>query len=116
INVTQDVNYCDPFKEKGKLQNETVVVGPKNGLKDVVVYLRPKPSRVHDDYKKTETAEVVLDNHECRFEPHVCLIQTTQTLRVKNSDPMQHNTKFESVLGQGFNEIIAPKSPGVTKQ
>src|SRR5262249_39959131 len=74
INVTQDANYCNPFKEKGDLRYETVVVGKNNGLKNVVVYLRTTKPRVHDDYKKTETAEVVLDNKECRFEPHVSLL------------------------------------------
>src|SRR5262249_50318724 len=79
-------------------------------LQNVVVYLRAKPPRVHDDYKKTEAASVVLDNHECRFEPHVCLLRTTQTLQIKNSDPMPHNTKFDSARNESFNQLIQPKT------
>jgi hypothetical protein len=115
ITVTANPEYCDPFKAKGELRYETVVVSAKNELKNVVVYLAKKPDRIHEDYKKNETAEVALDNHHCRFEPHITLLRTTQTLRIKNSDPMGHNTKLDA-FGLEFNELLPSGSPGIIKQ
>jgi hypothetical protein len=115
--ISQDKPYCDPFKASGDLRKETVIVSPKNELKNVVVYLARKPDRVHDDYKKAEAAEVVLDNHKCRFEPHIRPLRTTQTLRIKNSDTVGHNTKYDSFNSENvFNELIPAGSPGVTKR
>jgi plastocyanin len=104
VPVNQNVDYCNPFKASGHLRNEKVVVNDKNELKNVVLYLRGKAERIHESYQADEKKEIVLDNHKCRFEPHVCLIRTGQTLRVKNSDPMGHNTKLAGP--QGFNENI----------
>jgi len=117
LNITQNMEYCNPFKQKGELRNESVEVSSKNELRNVVIYLRGKPERVHDSYKDDEKKEVVLDNHKCRFDPHITLLRTTQTLRVKNSDPFGHNTKLDSIVpGQSFNEQIPAESQGVTKQ
>jgi hypothetical protein len=95
------VAYCS----KCDVANETIVVGPKQELANVVVWLVSKPAGIHADYRKTETAEIVVDNHKCRFVPHVCLLRTTQTLKVANSDPIGHNTKLDS-LRQPFNDNL----------
>jgi hypothetical protein len=105
VAVTKDVEYCG----KQDVKNETVVKGDGDALQNVVVYLRTADVNIHDDYKKSEKATVTLDNHKCRFEPHVCLLRTTQKLKIGNSDPMPHNTKFDSPT-QGFNVLIPANS------
>jgi hypothetical protein len=49
---------------------------------------------------------VVLDNTGCRFHPHVVLLRTTQTLDIKNSDPIGHNTKADFINNPSFNNLI----------
>jgi plastocyanin len=51
---------------------------------------------------------VVLDNHGCRFAPHVLVAQVGQSLEIHNSDPILHNA--HAVLGSQtlFNVNLAP--------
>src|SRR5690349_17754269 len=78
INVDKDQAFCG----KHNLVDEKVVVNKENGgLANVVVYLfdQSKP-KIHPDYEKTAKAEVVVDNANCRFEPHVAGLRVGQTL------------------------------------
>ena len=50
--------------------------------------------------------EVVLDNKNCRFEPHVMVMSTSEKLVIKNSDPVGHNSKLEPVKNPAFNSLI----------
>jgi hypothetical protein len=100
VEIRHDLAYCS----KCDVQNESIVVGPNQELANVLVWLLDKPTGIHDDYKKTESAEVVLDHRKCRFEPHVCLLRTTQTLKILNSDPLAHNIQVAS-SSQAFNKL-----------
>jgi hypothetical protein len=51
-------------------------------------------------------AEVVLDNKDCRFEPHVLAMRTGQTLIVKNSDPVGHNSNIDAKANPSINALI----------
>lgn len=44
--------------------------------------------------KLDREAELQIDNKRCRFEPHVLVAPTGGILRVRNSDPLLHNTHF----------------------
>jgi plastocyanin len=74
--------------------DESVVV--KDGaLVGAVVYARTPKLAVRED-AEAPGDDVLLDNVNCRFEPHVVFVQAGQTLKVKNSDPFGHNTKIDS--------------------
>jgi hypothetical protein len=60
-------------------------------------------------YRATAEAKVKLDNLDCRFEPHVCLLRTTQTLVVGNSDPVVHNAAFFLTRNDPANLIVPVK-------
>ena len=64
---------------------------------------------VGPDYAKTASDKVELDNKNCRFEPHVALMRTTQTLVLKNSDPapVSHNTNIAPLINAGINPVLA---------
>ena len=49
----------------------------------------------------TASDEVVLDNKDCRFEPHVAVVRTSQKLALKNSDPVGHNSKIDPLDQRG---------------
>lgn len=105
--VNKDVAVCG----KHKLLNEDLVVNPDNsGIRNVVLYLYvargKKAPTPHPDYAKKATDEVVLDNKNCRFKPHVVTLRTTQTLWVKNSDSVGHNTKVDALKNIPINPIL----------
>jgi hypothetical protein len=106
--ITKDQDFCG----KHNLVEETVVVGKSGELKNAVVYLRPglgKKVDIHPDYEAKLKDAVVLDNHNCHFEPHIVLCRVGQKLVIKNSDPppIGHNTKIDLF---GFNRTIGAKA------
>ena len=114
-NVTKDQEYCGKFG----LVDEAVVVNPENGgIKNIVATLSrgrdTSPMPIHDSYLEHARDQVVLDNNKCRFEPHVTLLWTPQTLVVKNSDPVGHNTKIETFANPPINDIV-PAGAAVEK-
>ena len=105
--VNKDVAFCGKYK----LIDESLVVNPANGgIRDVVVYLyvsrTGKKPAVHPDYAATAKAEVFLDNKDCRFEPHVFTLRTSQTLVVGNSDPVGHNTNVTTLSNPAQNVLV----------
>jgi plastocyanin len=95
-----------PDCNKHKVLEEKITVGDKGELANVFVYLKTKNPAVAPSYKESEKATVVLDNRECRFEPHCLVYRVGQTLSVKNSDTFGHNSNFSPILNPGFNQLI----------
>jgi plastocyanin len=87
------------------LFNESLVIGKGNGIANVVIYVRTPKIPVNKEYEKSAADSVTLDNKGCRFEPHVQKIRIGQTLSVKNSDPVAHNTNVGGKNLQG-NPLI----------
>ena len=90
---------------------EDLIVHPKNrGLANVVVTLRLKKGQklgeLHESYQKTEKAKVRVTNKNCRFEPRVTLLRTTQTLVLGNDDPIPHNSLGYVLFNAPFNDTI----------
>jgi plastocyanin len=99
--VTKD-QYCIDKKPV----NEAIVVGKDNALVNAVVYLRVATGQkvaVNPEYDAKAKMPVVLDNNGCSFHPHVTLVRVGQTLDIKNSDPVGHNT---NVAVFAFNQTI----------
>jgi hypothetical protein len=108
ITPDKDVEVCS----KHPLNDESLVVGDDGGLANVFVWVRklPADAKVAPGFEKTAKDKAVLDNHNCRFEPHALAMRTTQQLEVKNSDPMGHNTNAALVVNSPFNGIISAGS------
>jgi len=112
----KDVPVCG----KHPLFRENIVVDPKTkAIANVAVYLFVAPGGkkppVHPDYEKTAKDAVHIDNKDCRFQPHVLAVRTTQKFVIGNSDPVGHNTKVEFFNNPGFNDLI-PAGGKVEKQ
>jgi hypothetical protein len=89
--------------------DQSVVVGDDGSLANVAVFLRlGRRDKVdaHPDYEATKNQPVVLDNNGCSFVPHVALVRTSQSLVIKNSDPVGHNTKTSLMKNANFNQTI----------
>lgn len=102
IEPTKDPETCG----KCNLVDQTLVVSPGGHLANVVIWLRTKPPAVNPDFEKTAKDKVDLDNKCCHFTPHVQMLRTTQTLIVKNSDPIGHNTNLQAVNNASANQLI----------
>ena len=78
--------------------DESIVVGSRNGLKNVIVFLKdaPRPSFVLQ-------SPAVLDQVKCIYTPHVLAVQTGQILRLKSSDAMMHNVHLKCVVNPDAN-------------
>lgn len=103
----KDQEICGKFK----LVDEQLVVNPSNnGIANVVVFLYlargVKPPAIHESYEKTANDPVVLDNKNCRFEPHIVALRTGQPLQVGNSDSVGHNTNITTLNNVGQNVIV----------
>jgi len=106
IKPNKDIAFCG----KHKLVDESLVVGSDGGVKNIAIFMYlkssdPKPP-IHPDYEKTAKDVVSFDNMGCRFEPHVVLLRTTQTLKIGNPDAVGHNTKVDFFNNVSFNDLI----------
>lgn len=101
---TKDVDYCGQHT----LVDQSLVVNEDGQIANVFVSIYvPRTGKldVHESYDESADGEVVLDNTQCRFEPHCLIVRTSQKLVIKNSDPMGHNTNLQT---EGFNQLIEP--------
>ncbi|HKN09745.1 MAG TPA: hypothetical protein VJ376_09735 [Pseudomonadota bacterium] len=87
------------------VENESLVVGPGNGLRYAVVTIVDITRG-----KAVETEAVnTLDNARCRFVPHVQAVSVGQFIELNNTDPILHNA--DAVLDKGqtlFNVALWP--------
>lgn len=103
LKADKDVEVCG----KHKLLSEELVVGADTGVANVVIFVRDKGVKVHPDLAAAAKAsKVVLDNKDCRFQPHVAVVQTGQTLVLKNSDSVGHNSNIATLKNSPSNSLI----------
>lgn len=83
----------------GDFRSRDVLVD-EGGLANVVVWVREGLEAWTFDHVRKEA---VLDQIDCRFEPHVLLVQQHQPVLFRNSDATAHNVNTRgSKTGQGF--------------
>jgi hypothetical protein len=97
---TKDPEVCG-----GPREDPEVIIGPDKGVADAIVYLKAvQKGKPWDKPKKTPT----LNNHNCRFEPHVQVIPMGMNVAILNSDPVLHNTHGFLIKSTVFN-VAMPK-------
>jgi hypothetical protein len=110
LTITKDQEFCG----KSPVLDESVVVNKDNGgLANVVVFLYVRSGKFpdpHESFAESAEASVEIDNAACRFEPHVCVMRTSQKLILKNSDPVGHNTNIATTANPAFNQTIPASS------
>ena len=80
LKISKDQDYCGET-----LPNETYLIDPNGGLKNVVVFIETAPNSRADPQK-----ENILDNTGCRYSPRVMAMQKGERLKVRNNDPKLH--------------------------
>jgi len=102
LKADKDPDVCG----KHKLVNEELAVGADKGIANVVVFVRDENLKVNPDLAAAAKQPVLLDNKNCRFEPHVAVVQTEQELVIKNSDTVGHNVNVACLKNSPFNQIV----------
>ena len=105
LKITSDKAYCEKFHPV----DESLIVADDGGLANVVIWVRVKrgkPLAPPADYKNRLKQPVVLDNPECRFDPHVLTVLAGQTLILKNPDPIGQSAKIDCVRNPSINVMI----------
>jgi len=84
------------------------------GLANVVIWLEMEKGRTLPDAvlppSRKLPDEVVMTNKNCRFEPHIVVMTTQQTLVLGNDDPVAHNTLANLLYNSPFNEAVGTGS------
>ena len=110
VKVDKDVEVCGKYD----LVDESLMVNKENGgVRDVIVRLawgRQEKPIIHPDYAKDASAEVLLENKCCRFEPHVTVMRTTQKLVIHNTDPKGEQRQNRSAQEQRNQRDVAHRS------
>lgn len=101
-NVNKDVSTCTINGQAPK-QEWLLVDSETSGIANVVIFAR-KVNRVHESMEAQEESKI-FDQQECVFLSHVFPLVVGQTVEIKNSDPVGHNTNIESRYS-GFNQTI----------
>lgn len=105
--ITADKEFCG----KQNILEENLVVNPANrGLANVFVwlYLAREESlpAVHGSYAETAKAEVHMDCHGCRFDPHARCLWTAQSLLIRNLNPIGDSAKIDTLSNPPINIVI----------
>jgi hypothetical protein len=99
------VAFCGPKM----VVDESLVVGPKNEIQNIVVWMlttKDIKAPESEPAMKALAKEAKVDNLGCRYEPRITLLHTSQQLVVGNPDPIGHNTKGDLFANPPFNELI----------
>ena len=84
LTVHKDVQCCGSTIPSPRLS-----LGKDNGLKNAVVYLE----KVTGGKRLDISTQVLLDQRECHFEPHVVIVPYGAQLVIRNSDEVLHNVR-----------------------
>ncbi|HYV34277.1 MAG TPA: hypothetical protein VE988_01150 [Gemmataceae bacterium] len=115
IEVLVDKGHCleaNPTadKAKGTIQDESILVNPKNkGLKNVFVYLYDPANKIpiHPNLVKFPPT-VEIDQPACMFFPRALALREGQTFVVKNTAPVSHNINWsgDPNINAGGNVLL----------
>lgn len=109
--IVKDPAVCAPGG--APVYSQQLVVAPDGGIANVCVYVLSEPMReipVHPSAAKpVEGMSVLVDQKACVFLPHVLVFHVgIQSLPLKNSDPIPHNTSIIARNQNSGNPTIGP--------
>jgi len=100
----------------GAVAEDLVVNGDK--LQNVFVYIQDGKAgdkNISSLSFPPTAPSVKLDQHGCRYVPHVLGIQTNQNLEVINSDATSHNVNADAAKNSKFNQGQGPSAAPIVK-
>lgn len=92
LNITKDVEVCTQNPDATKSQ--ALRVGENGAVRDFLVFAR-SVHRVHESASTPPSEPFVFDQKYCEFLSHVAGVMVGQSVVLKNSDSVAHNTKID---------------------
>jgi hypothetical protein len=89
--ITKDPQVCDPDSKKTR-DLERLIVGPQGGVANTVVFIKSISSGKAFDLPPGRRS---LNQHLCRYEPHILLVPESAALDMKSSDATLHTVHME---------------------
>ena len=106
LKVYKNRDFCG-----SQVPNESLLVGPRGGLQNVVVTI----PRARGEKIASPSKSLVLDNRNCAFVPHVQVAPIGSEILLLNSDPILHDVHARLGSETLFNEGL-PAWRQVTKR
>ncbi len=104
LNVNKDLSVCKPGG--GTVLDQIVTVGANNGLANVLIFADVPAEWCHETMSgNTDTVD--FDQKNCLFLNRIFPVQTTQKLRILNSDTVGHNAAMKPSKNPEYNPNIA---------
>ena len=91
---------CVKLNSKQPMTEDTVI-GPGNGLKNVVVFV----SAGAPTTSSPRVTPVTLNQQNCHYTTRVLAFQVEQEVRITNSDPLTHNIHPMAVTNREWNKV-----------
>lgn len=95
VEITKDEAICS----KTEKVNESLLVGTDNGIRNAVVSIESI-----ERGKRHRREGALLDQKDCRYDPHVVLVPVSSSLTIRNSDGILHNLHSHSEENPAFNK------------
>jgi hypothetical protein len=112
LSITKDEAVCAPGG-KSVYDRNFVVDSATGGLANVLLYVDKIPAEwVNADAQAGHEGEVVFDQKDCVFLTRLVAMQTSQSLRILNSDPVGHNlmvAEFNETIPSGGSSTYRPR-------
>ena len=103
VAVIKDPKICGTSRD-----DDTFIVAPDGGVKNVVVYL----SDIKSGKKMEGDMKPVLDQKDCQYLPKVQVVPLHAVLQVKSGDPLLHNV-HSFLNGSTIINFAMPPQPGL---
>ncbi|WP_237607464.1 cupredoxin domain-containing protein [Roseimaritima sediminicola] len=105
IEVKRDVAFCGQHD----LVDESLLVHPETGgIKNVIVYVYTGRGGSDIDPVPPPGQTRTLNQKDCRYEPHILVLQAGDTLQITNSDPVGHNPNVSMLRNPPSGLLIPP--------
>ncbi|HKF40958.1 MAG TPA: carboxypeptidase regulatory-like domain-containing protein [Candidatus Acidoferrum sp.] len=101
---------CVKMHASDPLLPDSVVTGPGNSLRNVVVYISSGDS----ENLPAPAVPVSYDQQGCHYTTHVLAFRVGQEVRISNSDPISHNIHPIAKVNREWNKIQLPGVPPFT--
>ncbi|HEY1686511.1 MAG TPA: hypothetical protein VGG19_17240 [Tepidisphaeraceae bacterium] len=92
------------------IPQESILVGPHGGLRNCLVFLKDVSSLAD-----TSSKDVLLDQVNCRYVPHVLGVMVGQNLAIKSEDATPHNVHLQTAVNPPANfAMVQPGQQTIT--
>jgi len=108
-----DMSQDPACKAAGGAATTETVVADNGNLANVFVYVKEGLPNATFEVPKDK---VVVDQHGCRYVPHVVGVMAGQTVEIRNSDKTTHNIHPSPKDNKEWNESQAPGAAPLEKQ